>query len=61
MGSKDYAVLHYESVVHEGESRTTAEVLEIVNGKPARIYVVPVEGMKLPDYDLEDTKGKNHG
>lgn len=49
MESKDYQVLHYERIEDEGAGTLamTAEVLEIVNGRPQKIFVVPVIGMDL--------------
>ena len=45
MESKEYQVLHYERIEDKlGYAETTAEVLEIINGRPTRIYVVPVTG-----------------
>lgn len=50
MQSKDFQVLHYETVVNDDtkQEHTTAEVLELVDNMPNMIYVVPVIGMKLP-------------
>lgn len=54
MESKEYQVLQYERIEHDtlGTS-TTAEVLELVNGAPKRIFVVPVIGMKSPTVEEE--------
>lgn len=50
METRDYQVLHYERIEDDsgGTMATTAEVLELVNDTPRRIFVVPVIGMKLP-------------
>lgn len=64
MESIDYQVLHYEAIADD-ENNTyakTAEVLEIINGHPSRIFVVPVIGMEFPADIAKQTKPKaNNG
>jgi hypothetical protein len=50
MSDKEYELLGIETIIDEtgGTEESTAQVLEMVNGKPTALYIVPTFGRFAP-------------